>query len=72
MSVMFVLLPASLIFAAVAVFVFLRATKTGQFDDLDTPAARVLEDDDIPVDAEVTSKYAGAGQAPGVGHREVR
>ncbi len=46
MSVMFVLLPISLLFAAGAVAVFLRATRTGQFDDLDTPAARILEEDD--------------------------
>lgn len=72
MSVMFVLLPVSLLFAAVAVAVFLRATKTGQFDDLDTPGARVLEDDDAPVKSEVSTKYLGTGETPGASRREAR
>jgi cbb3-type cytochrome oxidase maturation protein len=46
MSVMFLLLPLSLLFALGAVIVFLYATKHGQFDDLETPAMRILHDDD--------------------------
>ena len=43
---MFVLLPASLLFAAAAVIVFAWAARSGQFDDLETPAMRILGDDD--------------------------
>jgi cbb3-type cytochrome oxidase maturation protein len=43
---MFILLPASLLFALGAVLVFLWATRSGQYDDLDSPAARILDDDD--------------------------
>jgi cbb3-type cytochrome oxidase maturation protein len=46
MSVMYVLLPVGVLFAAVAVGVFIWAARTGQFDDLDTPGVRVLHDDD--------------------------
>lgn len=46
MSVMYLLLPLSLLFATAAVVVFLWAARHGQFDDLETPAARILEDDD--------------------------
>jgi cbb3-type cytochrome oxidase maturation protein len=46
MSVMFVLLPVALLFAAVAVGVFVWAARTGQFDDLETPSIRILHDDD--------------------------
>ena len=46
MSVMFVLLPVGVLFAAVAVGVFIWAARSGQFDDLDTPGVRVLHDDD--------------------------
>jgi cbb3-type cytochrome oxidase maturation protein len=45
---MFVLLPAALLFAAAAVIVFAWATRSGQFDDLETPAVRILGDDDPP------------------------
>lgn len=48
MAVMFVLLPVALGFAAAALAVFLWAVRTGQFDDLDTPAVRILLDDDGP------------------------
>jgi cbb3-type cytochrome oxidase maturation protein len=46
MSVMFILLPVALLFAAVAVGVFVWAARTGQFDDLETPSIRILHDDD--------------------------
>lgn len=46
MAVMFVLLPAALLFAAAAVIVFAWAARSGQFDDLETPAMRILGDDD--------------------------
>jgi cbb3-type cytochrome oxidase maturation protein len=44
----FVLLPFALIIAAIAVGFFIWAARTGQFDDLDTPAIRMLFDDDEP------------------------
>lgn len=52
MSVIYVLLPVALLFAGVALFVFIRAVRTGQFDDLDTPAVRMLHDDDEPGSSE--------------------
>lgn len=51
MEVMFVLLPAALLFAAGAVVVFLWAVRSGQFDDLETPAVRMLhEEGDEPTE----------------------
>jgi cbb3-type cytochrome oxidase maturation protein len=47
MAVMFVLLPVALAFAAAALAVFLIAVRTGQFDDLETPALRILVEDDV-------------------------
>ena len=46
MSVIFLVLPLALIVVAVAVAAFVWATRRGQFDDLDTPALRMLHDDD--------------------------
>jgi cbb3-type cytochrome oxidase maturation protein len=45
-SVIFLVLPLALIVVAAAVFAFVWATRRGQFDDLDTPALRMLHDDD--------------------------
>ena len=45
MSVMFILLPLALLLAGVALVVFVLAARAGQFDDLDTPALRILHDD---------------------------
>src|SRR4029079_17680935 len=44
MEVIYILLPAALIFAAGAVAFFAWATRSGQFDDLETPALRMLGD----------------------------
>ena len=45
MSVLYIVLPLALLFVAIAVGAFVWATRRGQFDDLDTPAVRVLHDD---------------------------
>lgn len=46
MSLIYLLLPLALVFATIAVIVFVIAVRRGQFDDLDTPAVRVLFDDE--------------------------
>ncbi|MBI1373292.1 MAG: cbb3-type cytochrome oxidase assembly protein CcoS [Phycisphaera sp.] len=48
MSVLYIALPVAILLAAAAVAGFIWATRGGQFDDLDTPAYRVLHDDDEP------------------------
>jgi cbb3-type cytochrome oxidase maturation protein len=48
----FVLLPLALLIAAIAVGFFIWAARTGQFDDLETPAVRMLFEDDVPADAQ--------------------
>lgn len=48
METIFVLLPLALLIAAIAVGFFIWAAKSGQFDDLDTPAVRMLFDDEEP------------------------
>ena len=48
MSVMYIVLPLALIFAGVFVGAFIWAVRQGQLDDLETPAARMLFDDDAP------------------------
>lgn len=45
MSVVYIMIPAALIIAGLAVWAFIRAASSGQYDDLDTPAHRMLEED---------------------------
>jgi len=51
-SVLYVVFPLALAIAAIAVVAFIWAVRSGQFDDLDTPALRVLHDDEAPPDGE--------------------
>lgn len=46
MSVIFIVLPLALGIVAVAVAGYVWAASRGQFDDLDTPALRMLHDDE--------------------------
>ena len=48
MSAVFIVLPLGLLLAAAAVGAFIWATRSGQFDDLESPAHRILHDDDEP------------------------
>lgn len=46
MSMIFVLVVMSLALAGFAIWAFFWAVKNNQFDDLDTPAYSILDDDD--------------------------
>jgi cbb3-type cytochrome oxidase maturation protein len=46
MDVLFFLVPTAILVAGVFVGLFIWATKIGQFDDLETPAHKILLDDE--------------------------
>jgi cbb3-type cytochrome oxidase maturation protein len=46
MNILYVLIPLALLLLGLAVWAFFWAVGSGQFDDLDTPAMRVVMDDD--------------------------
>lgn len=46
MSMLYLLVPLSLVLVAFAVWAFIWAVNAGQFDDLDAPAWDMLADDD--------------------------
>lgn len=48
MDILYLLIPLSLIFVAIIAYVFLWAVKSGQFEDMEGPAHRILMDDDAP------------------------
>ncbi|HEX9583801.1 MAG TPA: cbb3-type cytochrome oxidase assembly protein CcoS [Gammaproteobacteria bacterium] len=52
MDVLYILLPVSVALAFLIALVFFVSVRSGQFDDLEGPAYRVLDDDDgAPPDA---------------------
>ena len=46
MDIIYVLVPLSILLLTIAVAIFFWAVKGGQFDDLDSPAHKILFDDD--------------------------
>jgi cbb3-type cytochrome oxidase maturation protein len=67
MKIIYILIPLSLVLLALAVWAFFWAVKNDQFDDLDTPAMDILDDDDdTKTDAEA-EQVEGEG-----GSRDVR
>jgi cbb3-type cytochrome oxidase maturation protein len=48
MNVLYLLIPVSLVLLVLVVAVFFWAVRNGQFDDLETPAYRILMDTEEP------------------------
>ena len=46
MEVLMILLPISLLLGGAFLFMFIMNVRSGDFDDLDTPAKRILFDDE--------------------------
>jgi len=46
MEALYILVPLSVVLVGLALWVFFCAADSGQFDDLEGPAYRVLQDDD--------------------------
>lgn len=49
MEIIYLLIPLSLVLIGVIIWAFFWAVRSGQFDDLEGPAHRILMDDDDPV-----------------------
>jgi len=46
MSIIYILIPLALLVLLLAIWAFFWAVGSGQFDDMDTPAVRIIMDDD--------------------------
>ena len=46
MNILFALIPLAIALLVAAICAFFWAVRSGQFDDLDTPAVRILLDDE--------------------------
>lgn len=56
MDILYLLIPISLVLVAAIALVFLWAVKSGQFEDMEGPAHRILMDDDLPPQAPATEE----------------
>ncbi len=56
MDVIYGLIPGMILLGLVGVAVFFWAAKSGQFDDLEGEASRILMDDDLPPSQEPEEK----------------
>lgn len=48
MESIYLLIPVTLVFVGIAIWAFFWAVDNNQYDDLDSPAHRILFDDDKP------------------------
>ena len=62
MEALYLLIPVSLAIVALAAWLFLRMSGSGQFDDMDGPAHSILHDDDRPAPTDADPR--GVAAAP--------
>ena len=66
MKSLYLLIPNSIIFFSIALWVFFWAVKSGQYDDLDSDAERILFDQDEETEQQGTSQNGLEGDSEGL------
>jgi cbb3-type cytochrome oxidase maturation protein len=51
MEIIYLLIPLSIVLLGIIIWLFIWAIGSGQFDDLEGPAHRILMDDERPVES---------------------
>jgi cbb3-type cytochrome oxidase maturation protein len=66
MTILYLILPLALVFAAAAVAAFAWTVRSGQLDDVDTPPRRILFEDERAdrISDEAAARTAGPGGQP--------
>jgi cbb3-type cytochrome oxidase maturation protein len=59
MEILYLLIPLAVVLMVVAALFFIWTVRTGQYDDLDGPAHRILMDDDDPMIPQNARREAG-------------
>lgn len=60
MNILLILIPAALLLGLAGLGAFIWALRSGQFEDLDGAAVRILIDDDAPDDPDASPRH-GSG-----------
>lgn len=61
MTILYLLIPIAMVFMLIAIGLFVWSVKSGQFDDMEGPAYRILMDDDDPKIPRPSAKALGEG-----------
>ena len=69
MDILYLLIPMSVVLVALIVAAFLWAIRSGQFDDLEGPAHRILLDRDDRPEPSTTEKRSPDDRQPGAEER---
>jgi cbb3-type cytochrome oxidase maturation protein len=64
MSILYLLIPLGMVFLGIAIWAFLWAVRSGQFDDMEGPAHRILMDDDDPRVPRRTTRHESGPDKP--------
>lgn len=67
MESLYLLIPLSVLLVFIIGFLFWWSVKSGQFDDMEGPAYRMLMDDDDPADARRSDQEEGDSEE---GHKQ--
>ncbi len=67
MSVLYVALPVAILMGASALIACIRCIRGGQFDDLETPAVRMLIDDPVATGSAAKSSQSNSESRSDVG-----
>ncbi len=70
MSILYMLIPVAVLLIAGAIAFFVWSVRSGQFEDLEGPAHRILMDDDDPLIPPEARPPAERGPAPRKGQGE--
>jgi cbb3-type cytochrome oxidase maturation protein len=62
MDILYLLIPMSLVLVAVIALIFLWAVKSGQFEDMEGPAHRILMDDDHSSSEDTSTERSDDGK----------
>ncbi len=62
MSILYLMIPMGILIVIGAVWAFFWAVNSGQFDDLDSPAWRILLDDDTKPPRQGSPAHKDAGE----------
>ena len=64
MTIIYLLIPLSLVLTAAAIAAFFWAVRSGQFDDLNTPALKILNEEPVSnVEGKVTNNKTDAEES---------
>lgn len=64
MDIIYVLVPLSIVLIGIAIGILFWAVRSGQFEDLESPAHKILFDDDDPISSRASGTSEDKTQTP--------